>query len=111
MSAVILVIWVLAVVVAITVAAWPAPRGFERDGIDSYRIGAHPLQKSLPYRLLHHPDRWRRSWQAEWDIDCRWAPRAWTRAGVERKAARWRARAIDTRKAKRAAMKRLWRAK
>jgi hypothetical protein len=37
-------------------------------------------------RLLYKP--WRRTWQAEWP-GCHQAPRAWTRWGVERKAARW----------------------
>lgn len=33
-------------------------------------------------------DRWRRTWQAEWQ-GCERAPRAWTRRGIERRALRW----------------------
>lgn len=54
-------------------------------GLDVYRIG-HPGRP--------HPDRWRRTWQAEW-TDCMWAPRAWTRRGATRKARRWRHRNTD----------------
>ena len=59
------------------------------DGIDTYRIGYHPTVRGLFTRLLRHPDRWRRSWQAEWE-GCKRAPRAWTESGVHRKALRWR---------------------
>lgn len=64
-------------------------------GIDTYRIGYHPLNRPLWFRLLHHPDRWRRSWQAEWD-GCKRAPRAWTQAGAHRKAKRWRSAVRST---------------
>jgi hypothetical protein len=45
----------------------------------------------------NHPKRWvrrawyGRTWQAEWD-GCYWCPRAYTRAGIERKALRWQRR-------------------
>ena len=31
---------------------------------------------------------WMRTWQAEWP-GCQWAPRAYTRRGIERRAERW----------------------
>lgn len=57
------------------------------DGIDTYRIGIRSVKG---FRQLTRPvDRWFRTWQAEWET-CRTAPRAWTEAGVLRKARRWR---------------------
>ena len=46
------------------------------------RTGKHPK------RHVRHTWYGRR-WQAEWD-GCRWAPRAYTRRGIERRSARWR---------------------
>ena len=56
-------------------------------------ITVYRVRQPLPYR---HPDRsvrpawYARTWQAEWGPSCPWAPRAFTEAGVRRKAARWR---------------------
>lgn len=76
------------------------------EGIDAYRIGYGRLWKFAARRRLHAQgitdpkafwhvsvsrptsDRWRRCWQAEW-TGCQRAPRAWTKAGVTRKAKRW----------------------
>lgn len=62
-------------------------------GIDAYRIGGGTHRPHWAHRW--HADRWFRSWQAEWAPDCMWAPRAWTKAGVIRKARRWRRRGAD----------------
>lgn len=59
------------------------------EGLSVYRV-----RQKLSYR---HPDRhvrpawYGRTWQAEWN-PCPWCPRAWTEAGVRRKAARWQRR-------------------
>lgn len=70
------------------------------EGIETYRIGNSSGRWSRWYtltgphvprlKLRGRPDRWLRTWQAEWD-GCKRAPRAWTERGVRRKAARWRA--------------------
>lgn len=53
------------------------------------------LIPSWPWRG-HHPDRWLRSYQAEYDRDgWMWCPRAYTKAGACRKARRWWTRGID----------------
>jgi hypothetical protein len=41
-----------------------------------------PASRRVPERW------WKRTWQAEWE-DCDWAPRAYTRWGIERRATRW----------------------
>lgn len=66
------------------------------DEISVYRIGG-------PHRYPHwkwpfHVDRWLRSWQAEWEQNCLWAPRSWTPSMVRRKALRWQRRNTDLRK-------------
>lgn len=65
--------------------------------IDAYRVGQGP-RGAAHWAWPWHVDLWMRSWQAEWRSDCLWAPRAWTKAGVTRKARRWRKRNTDLRK-------------
>lgn len=48
--------------------------------IDYYRVGRWSTGKPKHF--------WSRTWQAEW-VGCPYAPRAWTRRGIERKAVRW----------------------
>lgn len=55
------------------------------------RIAGHAPARAYGTSYRPSTDRWRRNWQAEWE-GCRWAPRAWTKTGVIRKAKRWRAR-------------------
>lgn len=63
-------------------------------GIDAYRIGKRRRTGRRSLFGQFKTDMWLRSWQAEW-VDCMWAPRAWTEAGVLRKAARWRDSGTD----------------
>lgn len=75
------------------------------DGIETYRIGNESgrwtsrttltLPKLPRLKMRGRPDRWLRTWQAEWD-GCKRAPRAWTERGVLRKARRWRSVVADT---------------
>lgn len=63
------------------------------DEIDLYRVQQRwthveagdttPASRRVPERW------WKRTWQAEWE-GCDWAPRAYTRQGIERRSARWR---------------------
>jgi hypothetical protein len=50
------------------------------------KVQVYRVQENKRPRWLY------RTWQAEWD-ECPRAPRAWTRAGVERKARQWQRRA------------------
>lgn len=52
---------------------------------DRWRDPADPLKGRVPRRW------WYRTWQAEW-ADCDWAPRAYTRWGIQRRAQRWHRR-------------------
>lgn len=63
------------------------------DDIDYYRVQQRwtNLHKGDPTPATRRvPEHWwNRTWQAEWD-GCDWAPRAYTRWGIERRATRWR---------------------
>lgn len=66
----------------------------DETGIEAYQIGRRRRGRKTTLVDRFKTDKWLRSWQAEW-ADCMWSPRAWTRDGAIRKAARWRATGAD----------------
>lgn len=50
------------------------------------------IENLTTYRIK--TDRWKRTWQAEWDY-CLYACRAYTKRGVIRKAKRWYKNGVD----------------
>jgi hypothetical protein len=55
-------------------------------------ITFYRVRQSTDHPLRHVRKAWYgRTWQAEWD-GATWCPRAYTRRGIERKAARWHGR-------------------
>lgn len=82
-------------------AEYGIPRPATTVTFSAYKIGGGP--KAAPHWAHRwHVDRWFRSWQCEWTTEwatvacaCMTAPRAWTKAGVTRKAKRWYRKATD----------------